>query len=243
MNKAVFTEVRKDIYLETWLKYYRRFFSEIYLVNTNPVEPDPYIEKAANKYKFVVINEYPNSEWSMEISRNQIKDFQKKLLEKHDWVLFAHVDEFVVPDPNKYKGLDDYINRCKKDYVFCNGYDVLQMYQEKDGEPDELALDLTKPILKQRKYWLPTKSYCKPLLSRVPLNWSQGFHRIDEVEDGHLEELKDKDLYLCHLKCADYNIFGERQKIGRGIGVDKGYDWFYKEHDKREVIPERMKVF
>lgn len=243
MSKAIFTEVRRDIYLETWLKYYSHFFNDIYLVNTNPDQLDSYIEKAKNKYKFVVIKDYPNPEWSMEISRNHIKDFQRKLLEKYNWVLFAHADEFIVPDPNKYRGLGDYIRRCEKDYVFCSGYDILQMYQEKDGELDEPALDLTKSILKQRKYWLPTKSYCKPLLSRVPLNWAQGFHRIDKVEDGNLEEIKDKDLYLCHLKCADYTIFGERQSTGKGIGADKGYDWFYKEHDKRELIPERVKVF
>ena len=241
MKKAVFTAVKQDVYLETWLKYYSRFFEDIYVINTDPGTPDEIIMKAKEKYKFTVITDYPNPSYLMEIDRGQVKEFQKKLLEKYDWVVFAHADEFIVPDPAKYKDLSDYIDKCTKDYVFCSGYNVLQMWEEKDGEPNEPMLDLSKPILPQRKYWWYEFGYNKPLISRVPLNWSLGFHKVDEISDSDLHNARDVNLYLFHLKQADFNIFGKR--IAGQPSNGKGYEWFYKEHDKRELIPERLKIF
>jgi hypothetical protein len=239
--KAVFTEYRKDIYLELWLKYYSKFFKDIYVVNTDPLVLDKNLNQLSKKYKFTILDNYINEEWSMEVSRLSMMEVQSNLLKEYMWVLFAHCDEFVVPDPEKYRNLNDYIKQCKKDYVFCNGYDVLHMYEEADKVPNEPELDLNKPILPQRKYWLPTLSYCKPLLSKIPLVWTQGFHNIHNVSDEVILTHVDKDLRLLHLKNADYNIFGKRLLSSSGIGKDKDYDWFYKEHNKKEIIPERFK--
>ena len=234
MDNAAFTETRNDIYLLVWLAYYNRFFKNLYVIHTQPGDPAPILEEARKRFTFTLVNDYPNPEYSYEVELNQMKDFQRKLLKSYQWVLFSHVDEIVVPDPDIYKDLNDYIKKCKKDYVFCTGMNLLHMWDEK-GEPNESALDISKPILKQRKYWWYEFGYNKPLLSRVPLRWIAGMHRIEEVNDSELHTLHDKDLYLIHLKQADHKIFGER------IVHEKGYNWFYKEHDKRELIPKRFK--
>ncbi len=244
--------MKKDLYLETWLKYYSQFFEDIFVVDTEPDVPDKIIEEALKKYKFTVLKEYPNPTWRFNIYNKDIRECQRLLLESYQWVLFAEIDEIIVPDPAKYKDLSDYIKKCKKDFVHCTGQAILQMYQEKkiDGNkreedllfPDELDLDLRQPILKQRKYWTYDSSYSKPLLSRIPLAWEFGFHNI--VEGGDLELVKNPDLVLCHLKAADYKNFGSRMDGGFSTTDQtdpKDYVWFYRKHESKELIPERFK--
>ena len=235
MTKAIFTSVKHDPYFAVWIKYYSRFFKDIFVIKVDLETEDQPITKAQTKYKFNVITDYPNLGNSIEAERETIQDFQKKLFNTgYDWVLYSHADEIVAPDPDVYKDLNDYIKKCDKDYVFCTGYNVIHV-KDDTGQEVESSLDLNKPVLSQRKYWWKEVGWNKPLLSKVPLNWVNGFHRIEGVHDDDLTTLADPNLILFHLKQADYDIFGQR------INNGKNYDWFYKEHGKKELIPERFK--
>lgn len=241
-DRAIFTSVKKDKYFPVWIKYYSQFFRHIFVIDNEPDIEDPFIKEASEKYQFTVIKDYPNPEYDLQKWNSVIRDTQRALLEKYKWVLYTDADEIVVPDPEKYKDLGEYINKCNKDFVFCSGYNVLQMYNEPestDKELNEPPLDLSLPILKQRKFWWYEYGYNKPLLSRVPLNWKHGMHSIEEVEDKDLPILNDPDLILFHLKQADWEIFHTR--IGGDVSNGKGPEWFYKSHDAKELIPEKFK--
>jgi hypothetical protein len=128
------------------------------------------------------------------------KVFQKQrdLFTDHTWVLYSDADEMVVPDPSKYDGLRHFMDKCEDDQTFCEGYDVFQ----NDGE---YPLDYRQPLLQQRKWWArdETKSYHKPLLSRVPTKWVEGFHYELVLGQSHIEQITSTGLYLVHMKHAD----------------------------------------
>ena len=247
-HRAIFTSVKKDKYLPLWFKYYSQYFDDIYVIDNEPDIVDPFIEEAKKKYKFTKIDDYPNPANDLTPWNQVIREFQVELLKKYKWVLYADADEFVVPDPDKYKDLSDYIQKCTRDYVHCTGFNVLHMYEEERAangdilEFNEPALDLEKPILAQRKYWWYEYGYNKPLLARIPLNWENGMHNLIGQEESHLHELHDPDLFLIHLKQADWDIF--RTRIGGSYSADKGPEWFYKgrkQENEKELIPERLK--
>ena len=239
-DRAVFTSVKKDKYFPLWIKYYSRFFEDIYVIDNEPNVTDIYLQQASDaEFKFTIIND-DNPEYNLERWNRVIREQQVKLLEDYKWVLYTDADEIIVPDPDKYKNLGDYIDQCDKEYVFCTGVNVLQMYNEPDAtESDEPALNITQPILKQRKYGWYESGWNKPLLSRIPLAWQHGMHNIKDMPSDVLTTLNDPKLILFHLKQADWEIHATR--IAGSLSNEKGPEWFYKGHDQKQLIPERFK--
>ena len=72
----------------------------------------------------------------------------------------------------------------------------------------EAPMNWNKPILAQRRYWLPVGKYSKPLLTKIPLRYRPGFHNNFV---GPMVML-DNDLYLIHLRSADYKFCMEHEK-------------------------------
>ena len=140
---CVFTHVFNDPYLDTWLGYYSRHFKDIYVINHGGT--DTSINEAKKKYTFTEIKDDRGEIRNITMNENCIESIarlqQRNFLREYEWVLYAHADEIVIPDPQKYSGIENYIDKLSKDFVFCNGRTVLQI-----DEPD---LDFSKPILSQ----------------------------------------------------------------------------------------------
>ena len=85
-----------------------------------------------------------------------VKARQHELLESYEVVLFCDSDEIIAPNPQRYDGLGDYIDRMTADYVNCRGVEVIH---QKDTEP---PIDLARPILEQRSWWFRNYIYSKP---------------------------------------------------------------------------------
>ena len=195
-SRVIFTMVRDEkILLPVWEKYYRQFFKNVHIINHNLKHQG---KTEYLKYRVKTISEY-----------------QKKLLQKFDWVVFVDVDEFLVPDPDKYSGLDDFINKAWGSYIYCTGREVLQ-------EKDEKAIDWSKPILTQRTYWWPHIACYKPAISQVELEYPHGFHYAKrDLKDarsrnrdfkGHIKSLANPDIYLIHLKQIDRDLVRTRAR-------------------------------
>lgn len=137
----------------------------------------------------------PDQGWRASWSRGRtqlVNGMAKGLLACHDAVIFADVDEFLVPDPAKYAGLLDYVARTADRPVSAGvGLNLLHH----PGE--EGALDPELPVLAQRRFVKYAPGMCKPLVKRVDKPWSPGFHGV-RARFG-----VDPDLWLLHLKYAD----------------------------------------
>jgi hypothetical protein len=232
MKIAAFTTTYNDLYLPYWLSHYSKMVDDLYVVDSGTT--DGGVEKASKEYKFEILHRdvfrpgYDHIYPTLRETREEIQRMIIEFLKAYDWVIFAQNDEFIIPDPTKYVSLKDYVSKLDKEYVYCNGYDVVQ-------QENESPLQMNFPILLQRKYWVSTSSYSKPLLTSVPLEYANGFHYL--VKDGSEFEFmpkRDIDLYLIHTARADENILKKRNPY-RSAG------YLRRDNDKKELIPDRFK--
>jgi hypothetical protein len=125
------------------------------------------------------------------------------LLNFYDTVVITDCDELIVPDPEKFACLKDYIEATDFEHVNCVGLDILHIL---DREP---PLDLKRPILAQRSFARFHSPACKPLISRVSTIWLPGFHSCNRAPNF------DTRLFMFHTKLMDYNIAMMRQQVNR----------------------------
>ena len=151
-----------------------------------------------------------------------INRLQQGLLEYYDTVIYTDADELVVPDPAVHPDLRMYLERKECDYVSCVGLNVVQILTQ------EAPLDLTKPLLQQRRFAKFSSAECKPSVSRVPMNWAPGFHCSDKPP------LIDPELFQFHTKWIDYSLSMRRQVVNRDTARSKrnvdqgmGAHWSY----------------
>ncbi len=126
-----------------------------------------------------------------------VSQFCNALLEEYEHVLYTDVDELIVPDPARARGLLDYCGRWTFEVTTVFGSDVVQV-------PEEDPIDFSRPVSAQRHWIRPYSNLCKPLLIRRPVRWSAGFHYADAAScfGG---------LYLFHIAYADFGMLERRQ--------------------------------
>ena len=227
MNIAFFTIVHnEDIFLDLWLRYYKKFSPNLFVINHDSAEE--IIRRDRENHKFTEIqvshDRLHDAGWMKEIVEEQ----QRKLLAEFDTVVYVEADEYLIVDPSKYKDLKDFIEKNKDSRIFATGYNVIQ------DEENEIPLDWQKPILKQRKYWSPTIPYSKPVITRVPINWVAGFHSTTDIPDDKNKPMNPS-LILVHLRLADLDEHNNRRRVSGG-GEDYGMVWA-----GRQEIPKKFK--
>ena len=134
---------------------------------------------------------------------NFINCLQQGLLNYYDTVVYSDADELVVPDPELYPNLRVYLEQRTFDYASCVGLNIVHMLNLEE------PIDLTRPILQQRRFAKFQSATCKSCVSRVPMNWSPGFHCGDKPPKI------DPALFLFHTKWMDYTLAMQRQKVSR----------------------------
>jgi hypothetical protein len=119
------------------------------------------------------------------------------LLAVYDYVVFADVDEFLVPDPARYGSLTELLeDRGRPDVVGVTALDLVHT-------SGEAPLDLDRGILEQRPYAKFAPVMCKPSVKRVPAPWTRGSHGIV------VPYAVDPALFMVHLKFADRDRLAE----------------------------------
>ena len=235
VKTAAYTITQNEpIFLPAWLKYYSRYFDDIHIFNHNTT--DGSVEKAHKSFKFTEHKIDNTSSYNPQFMLNMGKDAQRLLLKDYDVVLFAETDEFILADPDKYTGLDDFIKQMKDDYVYATGREVFQLDEEK-------KLDWEKPLLTQRSAWWPHIAYYKPTISKVPLDWAKGFHYIKKEINNtsglglgeYIKSIATPDIYMVHLQKIDWDTFCSRGRFKK----DKAH--FHIGINEKELIPDKWK--
>lgn len=137
----------------------------------------------------------PSGSWKSSWDTGRVRlvnGIARGLLECYDVVVYTDVDEFLVPDPAHHAGLLDYLTtRADRQVIAPLGMNVVHNPRVEED------LDLSRPILAQRRFVKFVPGMCKPLLKRIPAAWSPGFHGIRAPFDI------DRELWMLHLKYHD----------------------------------------
>ena len=193
---AVFTIVQNENWLlDVWINHYSRLFEsrDIYVL-------DHLLKgKACTDHLVGRCNILPiKHDYSFDHAwlKDTVTAFQKYLLASYERVVFSEVDEIITTDPALCPNLQVYLEEMQTADVRCTGYDVMQ---KRDEEP---PIDLTKPLLSQRKWWYTVFRHCKPLITNHPIDYKVGFHEATNL----VHPFADEKLVMIHLKRIDFEL-------------------------------------
>jgi hypothetical protein len=194
-NAAVTYVYNEAVNLPIWLSYYGKQFGHenLFVIDRRSDDGSTDDLGAVNVIKI------PRTEFDENAKTNTMSSFHAALTSSYDCVILTDGDEIIVPDPAHFADLNDYIARLDGDYVNAIGVDVTHILSQ------ELPLDLTRPVMSQRRFGRFHSPECKNLLSRVPVRWLPGLHSSNKppVFDPHLINF--------HLKLMDYGCAMARQ--------------------------------
>jgi hypothetical protein len=220
MTTAVITFIyNEEVYLPIWRSYYSSLFGERNLFVFDHSSSDGSTDNLGKINKIWIHRE--------ELDEHKrcvfISHFVKSLLEYFDTVVYTDCDEMLVPDLGIYTNLKDFIDRNSFEYVAGVGHNLTHIISL------EPPLDPSRPILRQRKFAWFGSTACKPLITRIPLIWTTGFHACNQPIRI------DPNLFVFHLKAMDRDLALKKQKqtremkwaasaIAAGHGAHARYD-------------------
>jgi hypothetical protein len=238
---AVFTTVKNEsIFLPIWLRHYQQYFAneDIYILDHQSTDGST-LNLPVNVR--LVSNDYVGDhEWMAKIA----SDFQKELLKEYECVIFAEGDEIIYsPEKSFDKAIDEFIQSDDL-YATCSGYSVIQDIQ---NEPPLCHGDC---IFEKRNFWYKDPLEDKTLISKVPLEWTWGFHRLKGRNNNYSTT-----FYLAHFHRLDYETMVKRHKVRTSFQQKNdggGHHWKSNEEEIYKVfvevasqpiaIPEQHKV-
>jgi len=205
MKIAIFTIVKDEkIMLPKWINYYKKQCDKLLILDNDTT--DGSTDNIEYEVRKVTCGKAFNHDWL----KNIVMKTQKELLKTYDYVVFAEVDEFIM---HKNKPLKQAILEANLDKIRCEGYNIIQLENEKD-------LDWDKPLLEQRSNWSRFTQMDKTLISKNPLEWVVGFHHAKG------ETTINKGWYLIHLHTIDKEYAWNKTLLR------SKYDWNKKDKDK-----------
>ena len=192
---AIITTVyNEDVLLPIWLRYYGGQFGRehLYIIDDGSNDGSTSGLEGANVIR---LERAPIDQDNRSLS---ISLFHEQMLKHYDVVIFADVDEFLVPDPLTKLGLYDYIARHAGAHTNAIGFDIIH---NQFAEP---VYSHEAGVFSQRRYLKFSRPYCKQLIHRQPLTWSPGFHSTNH------KTVVGVGLYLFHLRSLDYELSRKR---------------------------------
>ena len=170
-------------------------------------------------------------DWAENIKK--VNNIRAEALERFDTVLFADVDEFLVPDPDYHESLRMYLHLNRRKVVYTYGWDVI-------GLPSDVPLHWSFPLLSQRELMSFNFLYGKPSVAKEPITLGEGGHHISGDYARNAENT-DNTLWLFHFKMADWGEFKRRQGISHKHADDNTLTGLlYRNQESWTKIPERF---
>jgi hypothetical protein len=203
-QKAVFTCIHNEpVFTPIWIKYYSQFYESqdiyiLHLIKPMLVDFDSWLPSQPG---FVRVPIQDRDYCDFNLALEYVHNFQRELLGRYDCVLYTDIDEIVCHEAGLAAYIDEWLRSGRGDVESCKGYELVHSFDE------ESPIDLSLPILGQRRWWYPCHLYDKPLLTRIPLDYCWGFHHCRQVP----WETTDPNLLLIHLNKMDYEICRARK--------------------------------
>ena len=153
--------------------------------------------------------------------------FLNRAVEKHQrlllrsgytCVVFTEIDEFLVPDPQRYPGgLREYLAR------FAQGPDSViraDGRQLVESTNDPRPFDWSRPFLDQCSQWRVSDAFSKPYITKVPLKYHAGFQTASFFDQVPVTKEVDSEIKLVHTEAADKELCIEREALKHKASSD-----------------------
>jgi hypothetical protein len=197
MRVACITMVyNEEVFLPIWLEHYGESigYENLYVLDHGSTDESVFNQKIKNIIKL------PRGLLDEDTRAASVSLFHSLLLGYYDVVIYTDVDELIVPDPQQYSDVMAYLEANQDLIIRVVGVNVIHNYHEEPG------VDLKLNILPQRKYYQLDGEYCKPVISRIPIKWSSGFHNCDQ------QSALKTDIFLLHLRAFDHEYARNRHQ-------------------------------
>lgn len=161
-----------------------------------------------------------------------VSEVAQRLLSSADGVMFADADEFIVPDPARYRGLREFAAARKgQDAVGVMCLNVVH------HTATESPLDWDRPWLDQRTLVKFIPLFCKPSLKFVENPWAAASHGISGVDFA-----VDPELFMFHMKFADRDHLSRMARHRRAMvdmdGRAAATSWQFTSDEMLELLDE-----
>jgi Glycosyl transferase family 2 len=189
--------------LKRWVKYYSDALGPTNLI----IFDDNSVDGSTDNLDCTVyrLPTFPGGERFIPSRMKLANGIAAGLLACYDFVIFADVDEFFIPDPNQFDGLLDFLKaRRRSDVIAGMALNVVHHPGVEAGE-----IDPDRPILDQRSFAKFMPRMCKPAIKRIPAQWRRSTHAITApygVDPG---------LFMMHMKFHDQEslqALGDRRR-------------------------------
>lgn len=224
---AVFTTVKNEsIFLPIWLRHYKQYFNDndIYVLDHSSTDNST-LNLSVNVKR--VENDYVNDHnWLVSLAQQ----FQRELLKEYECVIFAESDEILYSLENPFDQIIDRFISGDEMYQSFNGYSVIQDLQ------NESSLQPGDKIFAKRNYWYKDAAEDKTLMSKVPLEWTWGFHSLKNRPNNY-----HRDLYIVHLHRFDFETMLNRHVTRTSFKQKNdggGHHWKTNRDDVLKVFRE-----
>ncbi len=203
--------------LPLWIKYYGGQFGvdNLYVIDDNSEDG------STDDLPCDVLHIPPIRDGKFNSTRMAVVgNFGRALLQLYDVVMFCDTDEFIVPDPDRFAGLREYVETRSAEGLSAVGSLGFNVVHNVGSEP---PLDLTRPLLGQRQLAKFLPLMCKPAIKWVPAHWSTGTHGV------RTPYRVDPDLWMFHMKFGDRDHLQEaadhRQRMVEADGRSHDTQW------------------
>jgi hypothetical protein len=203
--------------LPLWIKYYGNQFGvqNLYVVDDNSEDG------STDNLPCDVLRIPPIRGGKFNSTRMaMVGNLGRSLFQLYDVVMFCDTDEFIVPDPDKYAGLKKYVEARTGEGQNAVGSLGFNVVHNVGSEP---PLDLSQPLLGQRRLAKFLPLMCKPAIKWVPAHWSSGTHGVKTPYRV------DPDLWMFHMKFGDRALLQEaadhRQRMVEADGRSRDTQW------------------
>jgi hypothetical protein len=197
MKSCIFTISRNEaFFLPLWVNYYKQFFASSDIIVLDHESNDGSTQNLDVTIETVTNNVVFDHNWLLDT----VKKKQVELFEHYDVVVFAEVDEILYGLTAPLNEIIKTFYESDHQYITAHSNEIKQNLSDKTL----LVEEHIKPgnLISQRKYWFHCVHYDKSLISKKPLNWVKGFHRVE----GEAEYNFQYGLHLVHLHRLDYEI-------------------------------------
>lgn len=207
---AVFTITHDEaFFLRVWCNYYCPLFSPQNVFILDHDSHDESVATAVGRHPGVHVSKVEHARVNDHAwMRGVVESTQAKLLEDYEVVVYAETDEFLISteDESLMALLEGFRADPNAQTMRATGWHPIQ--QLRSGEPPLVPAE-GETILERRNTMWRLPSYDKTLVTKTPLTYEPGFHKVAGDEGVS----PDPRLVLLHGWMVDLTLFRQKRLL------------------------------